>query len=234
MSKTYSDNLRSDIPGELRDKIKLWEVLNKILKNNGYIDIDAINESLANLKQQINILLTDVLGIEHEIDNVHNYDDTDLKSKLTLLSSQLDTSIGTINGDISDIQGDVNSLSNRLNGINSTSSQVAITNPSVVRLEASFTEGSGSEIKLIPAQINLITNDGSAVLGQVAIGPDGVDINSDGDVHIAHRQLQHYVTVTSTQNQISDVNGLKFSYDAQGVIITNFVGDKACRVNWST
>jgi hypothetical protein len=34
---TYSDML-----GELRDKLKLWETLNKILKNNGVVDIEAL------------------------------------------------------------------------------------------------------------------------------------------------------------------------------------------------
>jgi hypothetical protein len=31
--------------GELREKLKFWEVMNRILKNNGFIDTDAINES---------------------------------------------------------------------------------------------------------------------------------------------------------------------------------------------
>jgi hypothetical protein len=31
-------NTYSDMPGELRDKLKLWEILNKILKNNGVVD----------------------------------------------------------------------------------------------------------------------------------------------------------------------------------------------------
>jgi hypothetical protein len=39
---TYSDML-----GELRDKLKLWETLNKILKNNGVADIETL-ENLVN------------------------------------------------------------------------------------------------------------------------------------------------------------------------------------------
>jgi hypothetical protein len=38
------------MPGELREKIQLWEVLNKILKNNGYVDIKTVTTELTNLK----------------------------------------------------------------------------------------------------------------------------------------------------------------------------------------
>jgi hypothetical protein len=58
------------------------DILNKILKNNGYLDADQINEDIQNLKDQINILLSEVLGVEHEIDGIHSYDDTDIKSRL--------------------------------------------------------------------------------------------------------------------------------------------------------
>jgi hypothetical protein len=84
-----TSSIYNDMPGELREKIRLWEVLNKILKNNGYIDIDAVTTELTNLKTQINVLLSDVLGLEHEIDGVHNYDDTDLKTKLVGLDEKI-------------------------------------------------------------------------------------------------------------------------------------------------
>jgi phage-related protein len=111
------------MPGELRDKIKLWEILNKILKNNGFIDSDAILSQLTSLKQQINIVLQDVLGLEHEIDNVHNYDDTDIKSKFQNLTNSVATQITQIQDSVGAIQDDVNSLSTRLTGISSTSTQ---------------------------------------------------------------------------------------------------------------
>jgi hypothetical protein len=40
----------SNIPGELRDKLKLWETLNKILKNNGVVDIEALEGVVSELK----------------------------------------------------------------------------------------------------------------------------------------------------------------------------------------
>jgi hypothetical protein len=75
-------SIYNDMPRELREKMDLWEVLNQILKNNGYVDIEAVTTELNNLKNQINILLSDVLGLEHEIDGIHNYDDGDLNSKI--------------------------------------------------------------------------------------------------------------------------------------------------------
>jgi hypothetical protein len=56
----------SDMPGELRDKLKLQETLNKINK----------------LKTKSSTLINDVLGVEHSIDNIHNYEDTNLKEDL--------------------------------------------------------------------------------------------------------------------------------------------------------
>jgi hypothetical protein len=38
-----TSSVYNDMPGELREKIRLWDVLNKILKNNGFIDTEAIS-----------------------------------------------------------------------------------------------------------------------------------------------------------------------------------------------
>jgi regulator of PEP synthase PpsR (kinase-PPPase family) len=75
---TYSDML-----GELQDKLKIWKTLNKILKNNGVVDIEALEGVINELKTKLNTLINDVLGVEHSIDNIHNYDDTNIKEELT-------------------------------------------------------------------------------------------------------------------------------------------------------
>jgi hypothetical protein len=41
------------MPGDLAEKIKLWSVLNRILKNNGYVDADRIEADLATLKTHV-------------------------------------------------------------------------------------------------------------------------------------------------------------------------------------
>jgi uncharacterized protein YoxC len=109
--KEMTSTVFNDMPGELREKIHLWEVLNQILKNNGYVDVSVITTELTNLKTQINVLLSDVLGLEHKIDGVHNYGDTDLKSKLDNLNTKLETLSEHINSD-------VNGLISRIAGIN--------------------------------------------------------------------------------------------------------------------
>jgi regulator of PEP synthase PpsR (kinase-PPPase family) len=64
----------SDMPDELRDKLK--ETLNKNFKNNGVVDIEALEGVVNELKTKLNTLINDVLGVEHSIDNIHNYNNT--------------------------------------------------------------------------------------------------------------------------------------------------------------
>jgi hypothetical protein len=52
------------MPGELKDKLKLWETLNKILKNNGIVDVEALVGVVNELKTKLNTLINDVLGVE--------------------------------------------------------------------------------------------------------------------------------------------------------------------------
>jgi hypothetical protein len=49
-------NTYSDMPGKLRDKLKLWETLNRILKNNGVVDIEALEGVVSELKAKLNTL----------------------------------------------------------------------------------------------------------------------------------------------------------------------------------
>jgi hypothetical protein len=77
------------MPGDLREKLQLWEKVNKILKQNGFRDAAQINEDIANLKTKLNTLLSEVLGIEHEIEGVHNYDDAPLKNMIVEVKGNL-------------------------------------------------------------------------------------------------------------------------------------------------
>jgi FtsZ-binding cell division protein ZapB len=77
------------MPGELRDKLKLWETLNRILKNNGVVDIEALVTVVNELKAKLNTLINDVLGVKHSIYNIHNYDDPNLKEELKEINDQI-------------------------------------------------------------------------------------------------------------------------------------------------
>jgi hypothetical protein len=77
------------IPGDLQEKLTLTSFLNTILKNNGFIGITHINTVINTLKVQINVLLNEVLGVEHDIDAIHNYDDTSIKSRILQMNKIL-------------------------------------------------------------------------------------------------------------------------------------------------
>jgi methyl-accepting chemotaxis protein len=111
----------NDMPGGLRDKIRLLDVLNKILRNNSFIDADEINSTILDLKNKVNTLLSNVLGLEYDIDGVYNYDDGPLQNQITELK-------GNLVDFVNDIRHDINSLSAQLTGINSTSSKISLTN----------------------------------------------------------------------------------------------------------
>jgi cell division protein FtsB len=76
------------MPGDLAEKIRLWSVLNRILKNNGFIDADQINADIATLKTNVNKLLNEILGVEHTVDNLDNYDDTPIKETIANLETK--------------------------------------------------------------------------------------------------------------------------------------------------
>jgi hypothetical protein len=136
------------MPGELREKIRLWDVLNKILKNNGFIDTEAISTELINLKTQINLLLSEVLGIEHEIDGVHNCDDTYLKTKLAGLDEKIKSLSENVNSDI-------NGIISRIQNINNTSSKISLQNLTNIEFSSMNGNNHRTKISLLPNQISL-------------------------------------------------------------------------------
>jgi hypothetical protein len=101
------------LPGDLQEKLTLTSVLNKILKNNGHIDIDHINATINTLKVQINVLLNEVLGVELEIDNIHEYDDTSIQARIGQNEQDIDYIIGQLTTHGSEILA----LLGKLNGI---------------------------------------------------------------------------------------------------------------------
>ena len=254
MTQTYSDTLRSDLPGELREKIKLWEVLNKILKNNGFIDADNIIADLANLKEKLNILLSEVLGVEHEIDGIHNYDDTAIKTRLDNLTASTTTAL-------TDIQADIHALTTKLSSINSSSSTFEIMkndnslalSPShidmnqedgLIKITSSWQGMKGSYYQMSADQTSLLVNASTTVLGQITVGGstsdsehpngnNGINIESDNYIHTTLRNLNHYVNVNDDKVAISDVNGLVIEPDGTaGIKIRDMANTKIVHIPW--
>jgi seryl-tRNA synthetase len=139
----------SDMPGELRDKLKLQETLNRILKNNGVIDIEALEGVVNELKTKLNMLINDVLGVEHSVDNIHNYDDTNIKEELKEITDQ-----------INNVHTDINNIIAKLININNTTTKLSLTNSNQVEISSLLHDGQdGSQAIIQPQYILLVNKD---------------------------------------------------------------------------
>jgi prefoldin subunit 5 len=132
----------NDMPGELKDKIKLWELLNRILRTNGFVDLDTITNDLANLKTQLNSLLSEVLGVEHEIDTIHNYDDASIKNDVANIKAQLQTATNNISA-----------LQGKINGITSSPTELDIKNDAAIDLSTMDGNNIGTRIVMTRNQV---------------------------------------------------------------------------------
>jgi hypothetical protein len=216
----------------LQEKITLMALLNTILKNNVYIDISHINADINQLKDQINVLLNEVLGVEHDIDAIHNYDDTSIKERI----GQNEQDIDYIISQLTEHGMEIFELLGKFNGIKSLSSSLSLFNQ--YRLTASVLDDGYNQttIGLLPNQINLqvLSGEENKLYGQVTMGgssnESGVSITSDNEISLTNRGLHHYVTVTKDITYISDVNCFVFepspSSKPAGVRIKSFDGTK--------
>jgi hypothetical protein len=221
------------LPGDLREKLTLLDILNKILKNNGFLDADQINSDIQALKDQINLLLQQVLGVEHDIDGIHNYDDTDLKTRLEDMLRSIDG-----------LADDVDTLAGRLGGINSTTSSISIFNQNSVKASVLDNGFSQTTIKFLPGQISLQSSEtgNNKLYKQVTLEGGSTDsrvtISSDNPISLTTRTLDHYVNVTRDKNEISDVNGFVFEStgapNVPGITIRTFDNEHYVDIPWTT
>jgi uncharacterized protein YoxC len=73
------------------------------------------------LKAKLNTLINDVLGVEHAIDNIHNYDDTNLKEDLQEINEQ-----------IQGVHTDTNNITAKLANMTITTTKLSLTNSNQV------------------------------------------------------------------------------------------------------
>jgi hypothetical protein len=57
---------------------------------------------------------------------------------------------------------------------------------------------------------------------------------SSNKVTITHQNLLHKIEVTANQTNISDVNGLVFSYNSEGVRINDFTNTNHLTLPWDS
>jgi chromosome segregation ATPase len=136
----------SDMSGELRDKLKLQETLNRILKSNGVVDIEALEGAVNELKTKLNTLINDVLGVEHSIDNIHNYDDTNIKE------------FKKITDQINNVHTDINNITAKLSNVTSTTTKLSLTNTTQVEISSLLHDGQDGYRAIIQPQYILLVN----------------------------------------------------------------------------
>jgi cell division protein FtsB len=219
------------VPGELREKLNLYYTPNKILRDGGYVDVSELTTSLAALKQQLNYLLNEVVGIEHSIDSVHTYDDSNLKTQLTNLT----TTVGTNRADINTLQTRTNTLEGSISGIEHDSG-LRLKDTSLVDVMAynSETPTIYSRLRTLPTGATLVCNTGTGLPGQINISNvNGVDIESSLDIYVGKQNGHHYLRITSDANELSDVNGLKITYDNTGITFTSYDDTLSKTIAWA-
>jgi seryl-tRNA synthetase len=135
------------MPGELRDKLKLQETLNRLLKNNGVVDIEVPDGVVNELKTKLNILINNILKIEHSIDNIHNYDYTNIKENLQEITEQ-----------INNVHTDINNITAKLNNITNTTTKLSLKNQSLVEIKSVVNDNDDGSQAIIAPQYILLEN----------------------------------------------------------------------------
>jgi hypothetical protein len=209
------------------------------LKNNGYIDIDHINTTINTLKVQINVLLNEVLGVEHEIDNIHEYDDTSIQARIGQNEQDIDYMIQLLY----DHGGEIAILLGKLNGIKSLTSSLSLFNENHLKMSVLDNGYNQTTIDLTPNDTNLQVASGSdnTLYRNITLGggttESGVSILSDNSINISQRDLSHYIEITKDKTYISDVNGFVFEPSPApkpaGVRIKSFDNEHYLDIPWA-
>jgi seryl-tRNA synthetase len=204
----------SDMPGELRDKLKLQKTLNKILKNNDVVDIEALEGVVNELKTELNTLINDVLGVEHSIDEIY---DTNVKENLQEVTDQ-----------VNNVHTDINNITAKLINMTSATTKLSLTNSNQVEISSLLHDGQNESRAIIQLQYILLVNKDAANTFYEGLNLGGASneagsgIMTSNKVVITHQNLLRKVEVTANQTNISDVNGLVFSQTSIGVRISDF------------
>jgi hypothetical protein len=222
----------NDMPGELKDKIRTQEILNRIIQSNGFADTDAITNDMANLKNQLNSLLDLVVGVELEIDGVHQYDDSSIK-----------TDIANIKTQITNTNNNITTLTGKITGYSYMPAQTIIDNSNRIELD-SFVDPYGTRTIMTPNQLTLQANveqpqggGASVMAGQIVLGgaseTTGISITSEREIHITNTGLEHYIHINPNQVNISDINGIKIANTEQGIVFSALDDSKGILLPWA-
>jgi hypothetical protein len=218
------------MPGELREKLRLWDVLNKILKDGGVVDMTEVQNTISNLKTQINYLLNEVVGVEHSIDGIHNYDDANIKNQISTISQNVNLN----RTDINSLQTRTGVVESSLSGIERDDGLI-IKDTDLVEVMANIPDtNTFSHLLETPTSIVLQCNSDAGFPGQISIDhANGINLESELNLYVGKHNGQHYLRVTNNKNELSDVNGLKISYNDTGITFTTFDDAHTKTITWA-
>jgi seryl-tRNA synthetase len=181
------------------------------------------------LKAKLNTLINDVLGVEHTIDNIHNYDDTNLKEDLQEINEQ-----------IQNIHTNINNITAKLINMTSTTTKLSLTNSNQVEISSLLHGGQDGFRAIIQPQYIVLVNKDVANTFYEGLNLGGAStesrsgIMSSSKVTITHQNLLHKIEVTANQTNISDVNGSIFSQISNGVRISDFSNTNHVVIPWDS
>jgi hypothetical protein len=250
--------LPNDMPAELREKIILQTKIDTILKNGGVVDLIPLQNSLTQLKQQLNSLITQVLGLEHTIDGIHQYDAASLNAQLT----DLTTNVGLARDEVNALQGRMNQSdvvagqhTQTLNALNTKTAPITVTNNALsiekrtiefmsqVEDTSGHADYNGTTIAQTLNVIELsilaenatgdnVYNPGHILMGAGDAGEADLQIYSETQVRIYNEHNAAGQIVVGTMG--TSVAGVTVTFDANGVHFGSRVGnaDKVATVGW--
>jgi hypothetical protein len=245
-------NLPNDMPPELRDRLILQAKIDHILKTSGIADLTQLENDLSALKLQLNNVLSQVLGLEHNMDNVHNYDDTSVKSQLATaltMAQNAQADVGTMQSRVNVLEGtsatatgDISTLQGKTAAIAGSAASTTIHPTSSVGLSTKAANNHGTSIDLLPGYLTLAqqadNGSGTDFINQIQLGngstDGGITLGSGNSISLYQSQNPG-AGLTIGSDGVVSIAGTRIVVSSTGI---DFVGtgtnaNKHVKLTWT-
>jgi hypothetical protein len=143
------------------------------------------------------------------------------------------------------VNSDINGIISRTQGINNTSSKISLQNLTNIEISSMNENNHGTKIIFLPNQISLQNVGESSPPGGndiyyawVNLGGGGTDvgisIESDNDIILNNRSGGHGISIKSESVEVSDINGIKITYDTNKITLTDYSNTKVDYIPWES
>jgi hypothetical protein len=241
MSQFQLPSLPNDMPPELRERLTLQAKIDYIFKTGGIVDLGQIEDSITALKNQLNAMLSQVLGLEHTIDGVHNYDDTSIKSQLATsltMAQNAQADVGTMQSRVSVLEGtsaqatgDISGLLAKTTNITGTMTGTTIHPSNTISLSTKTGNNHGTSIDLLPGYMTIAqqadNGSGTDFINQIQLGngttDGGISIGSGNSISLYQSQNPSKGITIATNGTVS-IAGLSVARTVDGIVFTGSDG----------